>query len=85
MKYPSLPICITKRYLLVHPFTVVLPPINKLQLLQDKKRRAEEVKKGGVAPSTDVDKEDKVITIRPLNMADFKEAKNQVRRVSLYT
>ncbi|XP_055821628.1 uncharacterized protein LOC129890112 [Solanum dulcamara] len=44
----------------------------------DKKRRAEEAKKAGVAPSMDEDKEDKVITIRPLNMADFKEAKNQV-------
>ncbi|XP_049376346.1 uncharacterized protein LOC125841288 [Solanum stenotomum] len=44
----------------------------------DKKRRAEEAKKAGVVPSTDADKEDKVITIRPLNMADFKEAKKQV-------
>lgn len=44
----------------------------------DKKRRAEEAKKAGMAPSTDEDKEDKVITIRPLNMEDFKEAKNQV-------
>ncbi|KAJ8555824.1 hypothetical protein K7X08_013320 [Anisodus acutangulus] len=44
----------------------------------EKKRRAEEAKKAGVAPPTDEDKEDKVITIRPLNMADFKEAKNQV-------
>ncbi|XP_060206926.1 uncharacterized protein LOC132634837 [Lycium barbarum] len=44
----------------------------------EKKRRAEEAKNAGVAPPTDEDKEDKVITIRPLNMADFKEAKNQV-------
>ncbi|KAF3650813.1 SLAC1, putative isoform 1 [Capsicum annuum] len=44
----------------------------------DKKRRAEEAKNAGVAPATDEDKEDKVITIRPLNMEDFKQAKNQV-------
>ncbi|MCD7449583.1 hypothetical protein HAX54_000648 [Datura stramonium] len=44
----------------------------------EKKRRAEEAKSAGVAPPTNGDKEDKVITIRPLNMADFKEAKNQV-------
>lgn len=44
----------------------------------DKKRRAEEAKSAGAAPPTDEDKEDKVITIRPLNMEDFKQAKNQV-------
>ncbi|CAN4127284.1 unnamed protein product [Withania somnifera] len=44
----------------------------------DKKRRAEEAKNAGVAPVTDEDKEDKMITIRPLNVEDFKQAKNQV-------
>lgn len=70
--------------MLVHPITALVPPINNPQLLKDKKHRAEEAKKAGVAPSTDADKEDKVITIRPLNMADFKEAKKQVKRISLY-
>ncbi|XP_070011704.1 uncharacterized protein LOC107761755 isoform X1 [Nicotiana tabacum] len=44
----------------------------------EKKRRAEEAKRAGVAPPADEDTEDKVITIRPLNMEDFKQAKNQV-------
>ncbi|CAN4077636.1 unnamed protein product [Withania somnifera] len=44
----------------------------------DKKRRAEEAEGAGVTPPTDEDTEDKVITIRPLNMEDFKQAKNQV-------
>lgn len=65
-------------FLSVFPLTLQ-SLINNLQLLKDKKRRAEEAKNAGVAPATDEDKEDKVITIRPLNMEDFKQAKNQVR------
>ncbi|XP_052171401.1 uncharacterized protein LOC127787408 [Diospyros lotus] len=44
----------------------------------EKKQRAEEGQNLKDAQEPDGDKEERVITIRPLKMADFKEAKNQV-------
>ncbi|KAM7531357.1 hypothetical protein LguiB_034767 [Lonicera macranthoides] len=44
----------------------------------EKKKRAEQGKDSGGTPIKEDHKEEKVITIRPLNMGDFKEAKNQV-------
>lgn len=44
----------------------------------EKKRRAQEGENLKDALDTDVEKEEKVITIRPLNMQDFREARNQV-------
>ncbi|KAL2544270.1 P-loop containing nucleoside triphosphate hydrolase superfamily protein [Forsythia ovata] len=44
---------------------------------QGKKRIAEEGQKSGDASAKE-NKEERVITIRPLNMEDFKEAKNQI-------
>ncbi|KAG5539595.1 hypothetical protein RHGRI_019960 [Rhododendron griersonianum] len=40
--------------------------------------RAQEGKNLKDAPDTEVEKEERVITIRPLNMQDFREARNQV-------
>lgn len=48
-----------------------------LLTLQEKKRRAEEGQKSGDTSAKE-NREERVITIRPLNMEDFKEAKNQV-------
>jgi len=50
---------------------------------QEKKQRAEEGPNLKDAQEPDGDKEERVITIRPLNMADFKEAKNQAFSLSL--
>ncbi|XP_022880901.1 uncharacterized protein LOC111398199 [Olea europaea var. sylvestris] len=44
---------------------------------EEKKRRAEEGQKSGDTSAKE-NREERVITIRPLNMEDFKEAKNQV-------
>ncbi|XP_058223805.1 uncharacterized protein LOC131333349 isoform X2 [Rhododendron vialii] len=44
----------------------------------EKKRRAQEGKNLKDALDTEVEKEERVITIRPLNMQDFREARNQV-------
>lgn len=46
--------------------------------MQEKKCRAEEGLNCEGGTVTEADKEERVITIRPLNMEDFKEAKNQV-------
>ncbi|KAF7139488.1 hypothetical protein RHSIM_Rhsim07G0086300 [Rhododendron simsii] len=44
----------------------------------EKKQKAQEGKNLKDAPDTEVEKEERVITIRPLNMQDFREARNQV-------
>lgn len=50
---------------------------------QEKKKRAEQGPDSGGTPIKEDNKEEKVITIRPLNMGDFREAKNQVNSLSL--
>ncbi|KAE9459539.1 hypothetical protein C3L33_08514, partial [Rhododendron williamsianum] len=44
----------------------------------EKKQTAQEGKNLKDAPDTEAEKEERVITIRPLNMQDFREARNQV-------
>ena len=46
--------------------------------MQEKKLGEEQRVNCEGATSTEEGKEERVITIRPLNMEDFKEAKNQV-------
>lgn len=46
--------------------------------LQEIKQKAEEGKSSEDASSTKEDKEEKVIALRPLNMEDMRQAKNQV-------
>ncbi|KAI3453771.1 hypothetical protein Pfo_010434 [Paulownia fortunei] len=57
--------------------TAAYQPVRELiqqERLKDQKHKAEEGQEGG----DNSDKKERVITIRPLNMEDFKEAKNQV-------
>lgn len=56
--------------------------------LQEKKQRAAEgkedqSKKLGGDSDTQEHQEERVITLRPLNMEDLKQAKNQVKSLSL--
>lgn len=46
--------------------------------MQEKKRKNKEGQNSEGTPVAEEDKEENVIIIRPLNMADFREAKNQV-------
>lgn len=50
----------------------------QFSILKEKKQKVVEGKKLQNASMTEEKKEDKVIKIRPLNMTDFREAKNQV-------
>lgn len=47
-------------------------------ILKEKKQKIAEWKKLEDTSMTEETKKDKVIKIRPLNMTDFREAKNQV-------
>jgi len=47
-----------------------------------KKQRAEAAQQLGEATDTKEVKKERVITLRPLNMEDFKLAKNQVKSLS---
>ncbi|KAF2297882.1 hypothetical protein GH714_004705 [Hevea brasiliensis] len=50
----------------------------RLKDMEKKQRAAEAQKLGQTAAAKEDNKEDRVITLRPLNMEDFRQAKNQV-------
>ena len=53
------------------------------ELFQEKRKRAEEAQKlGQTADTNEEGKEERVITLRPLNMEDFRQAKNQVMYIN---
>lgn len=56
--------------------------INNFSLQEKKKRAAEEQNKEEGSDAKQDTKEERVITLRPLNMEDFREAKNQVELLS---
>lgn len=54
-------------------------------ILQERKRKAEEGEKTGEdSDNKEADKGERVITLRPLNMEDMKQAKNQVSINGVY-